>query len=208
MTPDRKCPWCRTLPTAFAPLNPADRPIVVCGNLRCKVRPRIEGKPGQTLEEIVGIWDSWGDDRPARAPKIPKPKKGGKKKPVLTSADVSPEGLQFADWWKAHIYPPEAHDTENWRVSWAQVYDTLILQGRPPAAVWALAHWLQSDPGDGAWWRSRMVQTPHRLIRPNPDRILYFDVIWGQKISPDPRRSARRPIPTVPEPGGVRRTVL
>lgn len=102
------------------------------------------------------------------------------KKSILrkTSPEVSPEGIQFAQWFKSTL-PASMHLTGNWQESFAKAHDELVkLDKRSPEEIRQVCQWARTDP----FWQTNFM-SPAKLRKRNGDGITYFDC-FAAKMKP------------------------
>lgn len=99
-------------------------------------------------------------------------------KPPTKAPEVSPEGLNFAEWFKSTL-PASMNLTGNWQESFAKVHDDLVrLDKRSPDEIRAVCQWARNDP----FWQTNFM-SPAKLRKRNGDGITYFDS-FAAKMKP------------------------
>lgn len=104
-----------------------------------------------------------------------------KKVPHLRSPkrDNSPEGIQFADWFKSTL-PETINLKANWRESFAKAYDDLVrLDNRSPDEIRKVCQWARAD----SFWKTNFM-SPLKLRDRNKGGIQYFDVFAERMKQP------------------------
>jgi hypothetical protein len=94
----------------------------------------------------------------------------------VTKGKFSPEGIQFADWFKSTL-PETIKLSGNWKQSFAKSFDDLVrLDGRSSEKIYQVCRWARTDD----FWKTNFL-SPEKLRKRNRDGIQYFDVFL-QKV--------------------------
>jgi hypothetical protein len=167
----------------------------------------IGGKTGVIDEEPIGgktgvINPAQSAEKPgcqsAEKPGCQSAEKRGReeihsKKSILrkTSPEVSPEGIQFAHWFKSTL-PASVNLKSDWQESFAKAHDDLVrLDHRSPEEIRQVCQWARSDP----FWQTNFM-SPAKLRKRNGDGITYFD-LFAEKMKPShPAKPITAPLNT------------
>jgi DNA-binding MarR family transcriptional regulator len=111
----------------------------------------------------------------------------------VTKREVSPEGIEFADWFKSTL-PETVNLGSNWRESFAKAHDDLVrLDKRTPEQISEVSRWARTD----SFWKTNFM-SPSKL-RDRKDGIQWFD-IFAEKMKP---LTANGSTSTAPQPAGT-----
>jgi hypothetical protein len=127
-----------------------------------------EENPGHHSAEIPGCQSA-----EKAGHKESPPKKPNRRNP---KPEVSPEAVQFAQWYKSTL-PETVNLKPSWQQSFAEIFDDLIrLDNRTPEQIREVCRWARYD----SFWSSNFM-SPAKLRKRNDDGVTYFDV-FAQKM--------------------------
>lgn len=102
----------------------------------------------------------------------------------LTNREISPEGIQFAQWFKSSL-PESVNLKANWQQSFAETYDQLVrLDNRDPEQIRVVSRWARTD----LFWKSNFM-SPSKLRDRDKNGIQWFDVFTEKMKQPSGQSS-------------------